>query len=70
MPAKDFLPPENPGEEGMLLFIDHGIFMEFMPVSEYGKKHPQTIGLQDVETHKNYALDHYHQWWFMAIYAW
>jgi len=40
----------------MLLFLDHGVFMEFMPVSEYGKKEPQTIGLQDVETHKNYAL--------------
>lgn len=43
-------------EEGMLLFTDHGIFMEFMPVSEYGKKHPFTIGLQDVEIGKNYAL--------------
>src|SRR5690606_4123325 len=39
-----------------LLFLDHGIFMEFMPVNEYGKKHPNTIGLQDVEVGKNYAL--------------
>ena len=31
----------------MLLFVDHGIFMEFMPVSEYGKPNPKTIGLQD-----------------------
>ena len=45
-----------PGEEGMLLFTDHGIFFEFMPVSEYGKKDPQTISLQDVELGKNYAL--------------
>jgi hypothetical protein len=30
--------------------------MEFMPVSEYGKKDPQTISLQDVELGKNYAL--------------
>lgn len=50
-----FAAQENPGDEGMLLFTDHGIFMEFMPVSEYGKNHPQTIGLQDVETGKNYA---------------
>ncbi len=42
-------------KEGMLLFTDHGIFYEFMPVSEYGKHHPQTIGLKDVETGKNYA---------------
>ena len=44
------------GSDGMLLFVDHGIFMEFMPVSEYGKKDPQTVGLQDVEIGKNYAL--------------
>jgi hypothetical protein len=51
-----FAAQDTPGEEGMLLFTDHGIFMEFMPVSEYGKKHPQTISLQDVELNKNYAL--------------
>lgn len=51
-----FAAQEVPGEEGMLLFTDHGVFMEFMPASEYGKKDPQTIGLQDVETGENYAL--------------
>jgi hypothetical protein len=51
-----FAASDIPGEEGMLLFLDHGIFMEFMPVSEYGKKDPRTIGLQDVEMHKHYAL--------------
>ena len=40
----------------MLLFVDHGIFMEFMPAEEYGKQDPQTIGLQDVQTDRNYAL--------------
>jgi hypothetical protein len=45
-----------PGEDGMLLFTDHGIFMEFMPIEEYGKKHPDTIGLQEVELGKNYAM--------------
>jgi hypothetical protein len=40
----------------MLLFLDHGIFMEFMPVEEYGKAHPETIGLADVELGQNYAL--------------
>jgi hypothetical protein len=50
-----FAAQDIPGEEGMLLFTDHGIFMEFMPVSEYGKKDPQTISLQDVESGKNYA---------------
>lgn len=51
-----FAAQDTPDEDGMLLFTDHGIFMEFMPVSEYGKKHPQTFGLQDVEPGKNYAL--------------
>jgi hypothetical protein len=27
-----------------------------MPVDEYGKDNPQTIGLKDVELHKNYAI--------------
>ena len=51
-----FAAQESPGDDGMLLFTDHGIFMEFMTVNEYGNKFPQTIGLQDVQTGKNYAL--------------
>lgn len=43
-------------EEGMLLYTDHGIFYEFMPVDEYEKDEPQTIGLKDVVLNKNYAL--------------
>ncbi len=50
-----FAAQDIPGKEGMLLFTDHGIFVEFMPVSEYGKKEPETISLQDVEIGKNYA---------------
>lgn len=51
-----FAAQDNPNEEGMLLFVDHGIFMEFMPIDEYGKENPDTIGLQDVEIGSNYAL--------------
>jgi hypothetical protein len=51
-----FAAQDNPGEEGMLLYLKHGIFYEFMPVEEYGKSQPHTIGLQKVETGKNYAL--------------
>ena len=50
-----FAAQEQPGDDGMLLFTDHGIFYEFMPVSEYGKKDPQTVGLQQVELGRNYA---------------
>lgn len=51
-----FAAQDKPGEEGMLLFLQHGIFYEFMPLEEYGKDNPQTIGLKDVELGKNYAL--------------
>ncbi|HUS00219.1 MAG TPA: GH3 auxin-responsive promoter family protein [Chitinophagaceae bacterium] len=47
---------DKPDEDGMLLFTDHGIFYEFMPVDEYGKDNPHTIGLKDVVLNKNYAL--------------
>jgi GH3 auxin-responsive promoter len=51
-----FAAQDSPEEDGMLLYTNHGIFMEFMPVEEYGKPDPQTIGLKDVETGKQYAL--------------
>lgn len=51
-----FAAQDIPGEEGMLLFVDHGTFMEFMPLEEYGKPKPNTIGLAEVELGKNYAL--------------
>ena len=46
---------ECPGDDGMLLFTEHGIFYEFMPVDEYGKDNPKTVGLNEVEIGKNYA---------------
>lgn len=51
-----FAAQDAPDEEGMLLFLQHGIFYEFMPVEEYGKTNPVTIGLKDVELNVNYAL--------------
>jgi hypothetical protein len=51
-----FAAQDQPGQDGMLLFTDHGIFMEFMPIEEYGKPEPLTIGLDKVEVGKNYAL--------------
>lgn len=50
-----FAAQDQPGEDGMLLFTDHGIFMEFMPVEEYGKPEPRTVGLDKVEVGRNYA---------------
>jgi GH3 auxin-responsive promoter len=46
----------KPDDDGMLLFTEHGIFYEFMPVEEYGKETPTTVGLSNVIINKNYAL--------------
>jgi len=47
---------QSPDDDGMLLFTEHGIFYEFMPVEEYGKAEPVTVGLKDLVAGKNYAL--------------
>ena len=46
----------KPDDDGMLLFTEHGIFYEFMPVEEYGNENPLTVGLKDIVVGKNYAL--------------
>jgi hypothetical protein len=51
-----FAAQNKPDDEGLLLFTDHGIFYEFMPVEEYGQPNAQTVGLKQVELNKNYAL--------------
>jgi hypothetical protein len=51
-----FAAQDSPSSDGMLLFLQHGIFYEFMPVEEYGKEKPSTVGLDAVEIGKNYAL--------------
>ena len=51
-----FAAQDKEDEEGMLLFLNHGIFYEFMPMDEYGKENPRTLTLKEVELYKNYAL--------------
>lgn len=51
-----FAAQNNPDEDGMLLFLENGIFYEFMPIAEYGKEKPLTIGLNKVVIGENYAL--------------
>ncbi|MEO8720118.1 MAG: GH3 auxin-responsive promoter family protein [Ginsengibacter sp.] len=51
-----FAAQNKPDDEGLLLFTDHGIFYEFLPVEEYKKINAQTVGLKNVELKKNYAL--------------
>ena len=47
---------EKPDDDGMVLFTEHGIFYEFMPVENYGNKYASTLGLKDVQLQKNYAI--------------
>ncbi|MES2690732.1 MAG: GH3 auxin-responsive promoter family protein [Bacteroidota bacterium] len=42
--------------QDMLLMLDYGIFYEFMPMSEYGKEHPETLSIDEVNVNENYAL--------------
>ncbi len=51
-----FAGQESPEDNGMTLFTEHGVFYEFMPVEEYGKAFPKTVGLDNVVVNKNYAL--------------
>jgi hypothetical protein len=54
--SEGFFAAQNmPDDEGLLLYTDHGIFYEFLPVEEYGKSNAKTIGLKEVQLHKNYA---------------
>ncbi len=51
-----FAAQERPEDDGMTLYTEHGVFYEFMPVEEYGKPRPLTVGLREIKIHKNYAL--------------
>jgi hypothetical protein len=42
-------------EEGMLLFLNSGIYYEFLPMEEWDKADPQAISLREVEIGKHYA---------------
>ncbi len=51
-----FAAQDDVERDDMLLFLNHGIYYEFMPLEEYGKEQPETLSLREVELHKNYAL--------------
>ena len=40
----------------MYLMLDYGIYYEFMPMSEYGKEYPETVGLENVQQDVQYAI--------------
>lgn len=47
---------DNLDTRELLLMLDYGIYYEFMPMSELGKDHPNTLSLDEVEVGTNYAL--------------
>ncbi len=48
---------ENTALEGeMTLFVDNGVYYEFLPAEEWHKEQPKTIKLEEVELNKNYAI--------------
>ncbi len=51
-----FAAQDDVNEEGMLLFLNHGIYYEFLPMEEWGKEDAQTLSLKEVELGKSYAL--------------
>ncbi|MEO6584118.1 MAG: GH3 auxin-responsive promoter family protein, partial [Ferruginibacter sp.] len=51
-----FAAQQQPDDDGMMLFTEHGIFYEFMPVEDYGKANAKTVGLKSVQVSKNYAI--------------
>lgn len=40
----------------LLLMLDYGVFYEFIPMDEFGREHPKTLRLDEVELGKNYAM--------------
>jgi hypothetical protein len=42
--------------EDMLLFLDNGIFYEFIPLQEFGTDNQRALPLEEVETGINYAM--------------
>jgi len=47
---------DRPDVKDMLLLLDHGIFYEFMPMSEVGKESPKLLSLSEIELNTNYGL--------------
>lgn len=51
-----FAGQQCPDDDGMLLFTEHGVFYEFLPVEQYKSKDAKTVGLGKVVVGKQYAL--------------
>ncbi|MCU0390028.1 MAG: GH3 auxin-responsive promoter family protein [Thermoflexibacter sp.] len=47
---------DQKNSDELLLMLDYGVYYEFIPIEEFEKDYPKTIGLEQVEIGKNYAM--------------
>jgi len=47
---------DDPSDDSMLLMLDYGIFYEFIPMEHFFDENKPLLGIEDVETGKNYAI--------------
>lgn len=47
---------DDPSDHSLLLMQDYGVFYEFIPMNEVGRKNPTVLPLEAVTTSKNYAM--------------
>ncbi len=47
---------DQDNSEELLLMLDYGIYYEFLPIENIEDEQPQTLRLENVQLHKNYAL--------------
>lgn len=51
-----FASQDDDEQEGMLLFLNHGIFYEFIPMDVFGTENAYALSLKEVKTNTNYAI--------------
>lgn len=47
---------DTPGDPGLLMLLNEGIFYEFIPLSEYFDENPTVLSIGEVKTGVNYAV--------------
>jgi hypothetical protein len=47
---------DDPADPAMRLMLDYDIFYEFIPMEEFGRRHPTIVPVWGVETGRNYAM--------------
>ncbi len=52
----NFAYQNQPGKKGMELICNQGVFYEFIPLEQIGKKDPQRLQLKDVQPYLQYVL--------------